>query len=441
MRNEHMTEGSIIERIQGIFPSEKGYSIKDEPYYIARQHSYIPDLLIYKDSKPIALVEIKLQVRESMLYILQTSMQIAATVFETRFIIVTDGGKAFIIDVSKEKDPSSWTPLSLDKLLHYVESAINGPKKLFGPFTSVDGFRDAIKDVLESADLSSFESVKDILEKKPEDAVSFNDANGFDFSDTFKKAIQNSLESPKNGNELCRYTSLSSLFRQINNNQHSMASLEGMNDSSEINYVDTILFGDASIKAKAINQGDRNNFFILSFCGKEQIDDLTLWRLYGDDAKGVCLVYESFSTDLPDGFIMKNVVYDNKLLSILKNLVECIQSHGCNYIARDDTWKHFFKPKDYETEKEVRLLLNKKRTKTIFSEVWIHNMTYNIIHPIVLFDSLSASENFPMQMKKIILGPNMPEAELNQRQIMQWLKSKDLQIEVEISKIGNYRTS
>lgn len=440
MSNEHMTEGRIIERIQGIFSSEKGYSIEHEPhYYIAKQHSYVPDLLIYKNSKPIASVEIKLQVEEGMLYILQTRMQIAATVFETRFIIVTDGEKTFIIDITKGKN--RWDSIELDELLHYVESAVNGPKKLFGPFAKENEFRDAIKIVLKSADLSSFESIKDILEKKPEDAVSFNDANGFDFSDTFKKAIQNSLESPKNGNELCRYTSLSSLFRQINNNQHSMASLEGMNDSSEINYVDSILFGDATIKAKAINQGDRNNFFILSFCGKEQIDDLTLWRLYGDDAKGVCLVYESFSTDLPDGFIMKNVVYDNKLLSILKNLVECIQSHGYNYIARDDTWKHFFKPKDYETEKEVRLLLNKKRTKTTFSEVWIHNMTYNIIHPIVLFDSLSASENFPMQMKKIILGPNMPEAELNQRQIMQWLKSKDLQIEVEISKIGNYRTS
>ena len=302
-------------------------------------------------------------------------------------------------------------------------------------------FRGVIKDVLESVDLSSFKSIKDILEEKPEDVISFNDSNGFDFSDAFKKAIQDSLESPKNGNELCRYTSLSSLFRQINNNQHSMASLEGMNDASEINYVDSLLFGDAEIKAKAVSQGDGNNFFILSFCGKEQIDDLTLWRLYGDDAKGVCIVYEPFSENLPVGFIMKNVVYDNQLLSILKNIVECIQNQKYNYVAKDDTWKHFFKPKDYETEKEVRLLLNKKQTKSAYSEIWIHNITYNVIHPIALFDNLRAANNFPMQMKKIILGPNMPEAELNQRQIKQLVKSKDLQIEVEISKIRNYRTA
>ena len=92
-----------------------------------------------------------------------------------------------------------------------------------------------------------------------------------------------------------------------------------------------------------------------------------------------------------------------------------------------------------KTEKEIRLLLDKRDAKSSFTEKWIHNTTYNIIHPILLFDKLQAENNFPLKIKEIILGPNMPEAELNQKQLTQLLKLKGLNIQVSCSKIGVYR--
>lgn len=443
MGNKYITrESEIIDNVRKIFPSDKGYSFIFEPqYFRLKQNLYIPDLLLYKNEKPFALIEIKLHIKQDTLSILQARMKIAAAVFGTRFTLVTDGREAFVIDISKQgKFNDEAKQLKLEEVLQYIESA-NKINKPFGPFKDIEEFKTEIKNALAEINQPSFKDLKDMLEENPEDAISFSDSNSFDFSNSFKKKILNSLESPKDGSELCRYTSLSSLFRQINSNQHSMASLEGMNDSSEIDYVDSLLLGDG-VEAQAFDQGEGNIFFILSLCGKEQVDNLTLWRLYGDDSKGVCIVYEPLSADLPIGFMMKNIVYDDKLLSILKSIIGCIQGkEEYKYVYRNDTWKHFFKPKDYEIEKEVRLLLNKKETRSAFSEIWIHNTTYNIVHPILLFNNLRASNNFPMQMKKIILGPNMPEAELNQKQIKQWVKSKGLQIEVELSKIGNYRTS
>ena len=109
------------------------------------------------------------------------------------------------------------------------------------------------------------------------------------------------------------------------------------------------------------------------------------------------------------------------------------------YVSTDDAWKHFFKPKEYKTEKEIRLLLDKRDAKSSFIETWVHNTTYNIIHPILLFDKLQAENNFPLKIKEIILGPNMPEAKLNQKQLTQMLKSKGLNIPVSCSNIDVYR--
>lgn len=453
MENEYLKkEKEIIDKLQESLTLEKGYSFDYEPKFVtSRYRAYIPDLLIQKNEKPIAMVEIKSRISKTILANLQSRLQQVAAGVGTRYIILTDGTSAYYLDVRNIGESNNWQPFDLTKLCQQIEQ-IEEDKIKLGPYKSVAELNNSIKKALKADNSSYYEFINSFLDKNEKPAIIFNTSNGYDFSEDFKNLILDSQESHTENEELCRYTSLSSLFRQISNDQHSMASLEGMNDTTEINYVDDCL--KASKEAKKSHEKHKadfgNNYFILSLCGKEQIDNLTLWRLYGDDSKGVCIVYEPVPTKLPEGFIMKKVVYDEKLLNILKKIIDRI-SPNCEenqakknktifyYVSTDDAWKHFFKPKEYKTEKEIRLLLDKRDAKSSFTEKWIHNTTYNIIHPILLFDKLQAENNFPLKIKEIILGPNMPEAELNQKQLTQLLKLKGLNIQVSCSKIGVYR--
>lgn len=453
MENEYLkTEKEIIDKLKESLTPDNGYSFDYEPkYFTSRRRAYTPDLLIRKDGNPIAMVEIKLNINTPLLLNLQSWLQEVAAGLGTRYIILTDGTSAYFIDVRNIGESNNWEPFDLTKLCQQIEQIEEDNIKL-GPYKSVAELNTSIKDALKADNSSDYEFINSFLDKNEDPAIIFNASNGFDFSEEFKNLILDSMESHAENEELCRYTSLSTLFRQISNDQHSMASLEGMNDTTEIKYVDDCF--EASKEAKKSHEKHNddfgNNYFILSLCAKEQIDNLTLWRLYGDDSKGVCIVYEPVSKKLPEGFKMKKVIYDDKLLHILKKIIDRI-SPNCEenqakknktvfyYVSTDDAWKHFFKPKEYKTEKEIRLLLDKRDAKSSFIETWVHNTTYNIIHPILLFDKLQAENKFPLKIKEIILGPNMPEAELNQKQLTKLLKSKGLNIQVRLSDIRVYR--
>ena len=68
---------------------------------------------------------------------------------------------------------------------------------------------------------------------------------------------------------------------------------------------------------------------------------------------------------------------------------------------------------------------------------WVKTWSHSIINPIVDF-KLNAPA-FPLQLKKIILGSQMPELDTNLSQIDYLVSLKGYSIEVEKSKINNYR--
>lgn len=97
--------------------------------------------------------------------------------------------------------------------------------------------------------------------------------------------------------ELCRYISVNALERLLINNTISMSGLAGMNDTSELHALNSIL--NPNITKRVLREEilpsiikQDNDFFINSFCDNNKSDDLTMWRLYGDNGKGACLTFE-----------------------------------------------------------------------------------------------------------------------------------------------------
>lgn len=220
---------------------------------------------------------------------------------------------------------------------------------------------------------------------------------------------------------LCRYTSLNGLFRTLKDKKQSMCCLVSMNDASETNYVESYL----GINNEEIpyNPQTENRFFILSLLSEEKEDDLTMWRLYGNDATGVCIEY---TTDIDmllstDKLVLLKINYGrdknhHPALDFLKRLLN-VEIEGKKFkLRRLNEWKHFFKSYEYKDEDEIRYLYKSEKKETEIE--WILTNGYSIITPIKLFDF----NDFPLKITSIILGPNCPNKETNKIQIEQMIK-------------------
>lgn len=230
-----------------------------------------------------------------------------------------------------------------------------------------------------------------------------------------------------------RYTTLNTLFEMLKNNNMRLMGIAGMNDSTEVNFIEKTIYQSDTLPLNS----DINNIFISS-CSLDKEDDLTQWRLYAEDGKGVCLKFGINSKK--EGFILNKIKYINSKSEEIKkiqNIISEIYSiTGSNFVFNTlHEWCHFIKPDDYSVESEVRLLYKLKNGEC--PKGWIISDTYRIINPYVEF---SLDNSFPLKLIEIRLGPKCPEKRINKFQIEQLLKrnNKD-DVKVTLSSITNYR--
>ncbi len=257
------------------------------------------------------------------------------------------------------------------------------------------------------------------------------------------------LNDGENSTTIYRYTGLSSIFETIKNKSIRMSGLPGMNDITEANYVDNYLKETKLKLHEELPQTIEavNRRFIL--CCTSLADDLLQWRLYGDDCKCVCLEFSVDNKKLIQrngegkrGFYLGKVRYANrnnkhKELELIKEIISDVKKKtGLNIrFTMLYVWKHFFKPKEYAYENEIRLLCIKRNNS---DKKWNLTTSHNIANPFVEFMFNEKSE-FPLNLKKVTLGNKCPEKELNKVQLKRFKSEQGLNVEIEISEITNYR--
>lgn len=229
-----------------------------------------------------------------------------------------------------------------------------------------------------------------------------------------------------------------------------------MNDPSEGSYM-----YEKIERADLVDTDETNSCYILSCCPVEKTNDFNMLRLYGDDGKGVCIVYDV--NYCAKGFFLAPVSYpqsekgDDPKLQLVKTLLDTTihdRSLKLNFLH---IWSHFFKPKQYSEEQEVRLLyFNRVQSAEPrdygstqippFTRTWIYDERHGIAAPIVAFDITDNNNHFPLVIRQIILGPKAREAEVNVEQLKCLLRMNNIYIRtregeaaVDKSEITNYR--
>lgn len=238
---------------------------------------------------------------------------------------------------------------------------------------------------------------------------------------------------------VAKYTSLDTALKVLNSGKMRMMSVTAMNDKLEIGH----LYGELQIEDSAdLENKTKVHYarqrYITSFTDK--IDDLTMWRLYGDNAKGVCLVFsEPYEYDyyLPIDYSGVN----SKICIKAKMICEELAKHGINFTFKslESIWQYFLKPKGFSDEQELRCLKidNSKpdgyslASNGVISSYKDYSLTK---------DDEDPNNNFPARLQGIILGPNMKNVEINKYQLeaLAFEKGLPLLMGVQCSSINYY---
>lgn len=382
------------------------FSMKQEELWRKNGKYHQFDIVIYKDNTIWCIVEIAgskpwIKKKEPLLkqWLVQT---------DANYGIITDGENFSISINTPFTENPSFEDISRTKLVHKL--------KEIPVISNKDRQKRTCSSIIRKFKLSTDFS----------DKIDFGKNNRLCFRKNNEQLFFKAMLG-LNKKTIYRYVSFDTLFSILNNHTFRMCGLAGMNDKSEIDYFDNNL-GEAS--------KIENDIFISS-CSLLK-DDLTMWRLYGDDGKGVCLALEIKDTSF-DSYSLLKVDYGSKSSGHKKiDLLKELRDKAFSF-KEINKWKHFFKPYEFRIEKEVRILFSSAEFPgKDLQKKWVKTFNNSIVNPVV--DIPLDEKSFPFKLKKIILGPKFPEADLNQKQLKEMIKDLKIgKIRVLSSKITNYR--
>ena len=236
--------------------------------------------------------------------------------------------------------------------------------------------------------------------------------------------------------EVVKYTSIQTILATLISGKMRINSIVGMNDKTETNFMIDII---KNFRESIEKEGDEyilaNRKFITSFSGKK--DDLNMWRLYGDNARGVCLVFSLKSQQDSSLRKIKYVAEEDELILKINRLMISLKKKNINFCFNKMLSNlHFIKHKDYVDEDEYRYYLESDKPAG-----WYINNDNNVMTPYVEKNLFGNGVNsFPFQLKSIILGPAMVAQDVNFFQVKTLLNVNHILLDkVEKSKISSYR--
>lgn len=360
---------------------------------------------------------------------------------------------------------SNELPLNPERRLNIAKESLTGSKQLLS-FLQQDPLSLKEKIILEFKNaINNYKyrqnKVKQIVDSLTQDDIECEDGV-VKISESIENQLFNCLIGNYDEREVCRYTSLNSLFQSLSSQTFRMYGLAGMNDKGERDFFQDAIY-QGSIRPTYLRMTDAQQTessaerYIMSCTSIKKIDLLEMWRLYADDAKGVCLVFEKLTLD--SDFSLIPIRYDrcsdvkSDWTPQFKFIMDITRQLGDRGLLlqfhKFEDWKICVKSGEYNYEKEVRLVYIPKDNTKHKAKQWVLTNTNSIVNPYVelaLTDVKAADDElpmFPLKLKKIILGPKCPEAEVNKEQIERLLSLdpdlNKLGIKVEISKIHNYR--
>jgi len=418
---------SLIKDLSKELTEDEGYNIESYVEWGPQIRGILFDLVIRKDKFVQAVIDVK-----------QTKGGLGMSKRRLpSFVFTNTTAVLFIVYLSED---NTFTIFSKDKFV------LGSSSKSYSVVPSIDGVIKLIRDSSsEHKNKLSEDKNRNLKKEEPE----FYEHTERSLKPEWCRKKLKPLEFGKDDElRICRFSTLDSLFSTLRYMKFRMNGLPGMNDKNEGLFAWNIINDPYSMPTDEIKRRKEliNNAYIVSFSSEKKIDDLTQWRLYGDDAKGVCCVYTVKKDMIKDRFFLHPVNYieEPKQGTVVKDgllqlFINFVQNKSDLDFADLSPAIFFYKPLDYETEDEVRLLVDNKLTSAYkipqYTREWVLTSANNIPNPYIDIPL----QDFPLKLERVILGPNMNDQETVEVQLKTLLKQKGINAIVDPSKIKSYR--
>ena len=415
------------------------YSLSKEQSKQNRVDNFIPYGTVYKEEKPFVIIEMinandkgqNYNYTEEELFDVQDFLKISWSIIfkdQTIFLRHLYGKKESIEDVFK------------------IVEKINGIASYSVGTLPNDDYLGEIKArLIENLDgVSKKDSLIKFANSLNIDDIEIEEG-GIYLTDAKETEFFKYLLSPVEKKELWRYTTKNSLFLTLTSKNQNMLSLNCMNDISEIDYADKYIDRKTCFLRNAINEA--NKVFILSCCDDTKSDDLMMWRLYAEDGEGISLCYNLDSVIDNKYFYLAYICYGKQNshpeLDYLKGMMKLSLPPHFRF-RKWNVWKHFFKPYEFNYEKEIRLIYYEQDKTFPDNTRWIVDNKSGIASPMKLFSlekKTKRTPSFPLSLSKVLIGPKSKEAEVNRVQFSKMFSEAKIadSHEISISKIDIYR--
>ena len=201
---------------------------------------------------------------------------------------------------------------------------------------------------------------------------------------------------------LYKYMSLDTYFSMLMNKTFRMNSILAMNDESESFFLDEDLFDIYSGKgvAEKYNNVIQNSRTLISSF-TNQGDSGLMWRLYGENGRGICLGFE-----VPKNKI-KKIHYLSELnagYSKLKNCVNDLLKEGISIYFKDaNQFKYYTKSDGFRYEEEYRLSYTAAEEELAWAKYG------NILSPYRDFSFIkNTCEIIDIKLSSVWIGAKLP---------------------------------
>lgn len=398
------------------------------------KNMHMGDLIVTRGTCPMATIRIVTDLRQSELDN-EYKKYYQVSLRDNIYVIISDGTRLYRWKTADNGD-CTWESCSYEDFVKILVST---------PISKLE--QDIVYKLLKNVfDNHSFAKEKN-LSIEASDLIF--DTNKYTVSLTEKKEnellnlIIPSLTKTSLQATITRFTSIETLFAILINNSIRMYSAESMNDKEDCDFLWKDLYG-------AMNKDPRSPLcapVYLMSCSLANDTDLTMWRLYGDDTRGVCLKYNVPAKKMTGGFYLSRIVYsDDVKYDFIKTLVGSSLKFSMPLMLNKwNIWSAFFKDKEYKIEQEVRLLYvfeTDSCSRQPSGRGWVMSKANNIANRYVDFQ-ITPTAPFPLQMTNVYIGANNEEQEVNIRQFQQLINDsvgfKNQDIYVQPAERTSYR--
>lgn len=209
-------------------------------------------------------------------------------------------------------------------------------------------------------------------------------------------------ESKDDNITLCKYMSLETFRNMLNNRTFRMNSIAAMNDIYEGEWMNRLLYGEEETTNNKLQLSyvENSNILVTSLSNKP--DDASMWRLYGNNGNGVCMMFTCPKDSVEQVYYADTT--NDKFKQLREKAIKLKKDGITVHFAGADDMRYYIKSSSFNVEGEYRFLYEAAQETLLIANYG------GLLSPYKDFDIKDdgSIDGLPLKIYLAYIGHNIP---------------------------------